>query len=323
MYLASNVNITFPAHRGRQAFKFLSCSSFRTDCSWQHLTDTAEFIVSKALYFESKGRVFELVKPGDPFFIEAGYNGQMNREFTGFVSEILDDLPVVFKAEDNMYLLKRTFVNKSFANVSLANLLKAIVPSQFKIDAADVMVGDFICKQWTVAMVLQELKDKLGLYSYFVGDTLVSGKIYIDNPQKQTVKYQFNKNIIANDLKYRREDDYQIKVTMRSYLHDGKVLKVSEGDPEGTEMKLVVSNVKDKEALRTLARKELARLKYDGYRGTLTSFGLPYVQHGYTANIVNLQNSDRNGDYYVDRVVTEFYNQGAIRRIVTIGRKAA
>lgn len=275
------------------------------------------------MYFEAKGRVFDLVKAGDPFTIEAGYNGEMRTEFTGYISEILDDLPVVFKAEDNMYILKRTFVNKTFTNITLRNLLKAIVPSQFKIDAADVVVGDFVCKQWTVAMVLQELKDKLGLYSYFVGNTLVSGQVYVDNPQKETVKYKFNQNIISNNLKYRRADDYQIKVTMRAHNHDGKVLKVTEGDPDGVEMKLVATNVSDKEALRVLAKKELARLKYDGYRGSLVSFGIPFVQHGYTANIVNLQNEDRNGNYYVDRVVTEFTNQGAIRRTVTIGKKAA
>lgn len=329
MYLASNVHITFPEFKGdkrtapRKAITFKSVNSFRTDKSWQHLTDTCEFIIAKTLYFEEKGRVFELVKSGDPFYLEAGYNGEYFREFTGFVSEILDDLPVVFKCEDNMYKLKRVPVNKTFSGITLKTLLTSIVPKEFKIDCADVVLGDFVFKHYTVAQVLQELKDNYGLYSYFIDDTLVSGKIYTDNPQQQTVKYQFNKNIIANDLKYRRADDYPVKVTIRSHLQNGKRKKVTVGDPEGVEAKLVVCNVADETALKKLAEKELARLKYDGYRGTLTGFGIPYVTHGYTANIVNLSNADRNGNYYIDQVVTQFFDQGAIRRVSTVGRKAA
>ena len=323
MYLASNVHIAFPQYRDRKAFAFKSVSSFRTESSWQTLTDTAEFIIAKKLFFEEKGRVFELVKPGDPFYIDAGYNGSYNREFTGFISEVLDDLPVLFKCEDNMYVLKRTPVNKTFKAIKLADLLKAIIPPQFSIDAMDVLIGTFVFKQYTVAQVLTELKDNYGIYSYFVDNTLVSGKIYADNPENQVVKYGFNKNIIDNDLKYRRKDDYQIKVTMRSHLSNGKMIKETVGDPEGVEQKLICSNVSDRVQLRNLAQKELDRLKFDGYRGTLTGFGLPFVRHGYTASISNTQFKDREGNYYVDAVTTTFNNQGAIRRIAKIGPRAA
>lgn len=323
MYLASNVHITFPEHRGRKAFKFKSCSSFRTDCSWKHLTDTCEFVIAKQLYFSDKARVFELVKAGDPFYIEAGYNGEYNREFTGYVSEVLDDLPVIFKGEDNMYLLKRTAVNKVFNNATLGQILKSIVPKQFKIKCADVKIGTWVFPKYTVAQVLQELKDKCGIYSYFVGDTLVSGLEYVDNPQNQTVNLQFNKNVISNDLRYRNKSDYPVKVVVISHLSDGKRKKVTVGDPDGVLNQLVTTGVNEESELRKLAQKTLAKLQYDGYRGTMVTFGIPFIAHGYTANIVNLQNEDRTGNYYVDRVITEFTNQGAIRRTCTLGPKAA
>jgi len=47
-----------------------------------------------------------------------------------------------------------------------------------------------------------EAKDDYGIYSYFVGDTLISGKIYLDNPHTDVVKYEFTQNVISNDLKY-------------------------------------------------------------------------------------------------------------------------
>lgn len=322
MYLASNVHITFPEFRGRKGFAFKTVNSFETEKSWQNLTDTAKFIIAKQLYFDEKGKVFELVKPGDPFIIEAGYNGQLNKEFEGFISEVLDDLPVVFKGEDNMYVLKRTPVNKSYGSVKLENLLRDIVPPQFKIDAMDVVIGSVLYQGYTVAGVLTDLKEQLGLYSYFVGDTLVCGKIYTDNPETQTVKYTFTKNIHENDLKYRRKDDIRLKVTMTSHLSNGKKIKATVGDDDGEEQKLICTNVSDKEALEKLAQKELDRLKINGYSGTLTGYGLPYVTHGYTAIIKNLENPEKDGSYYVDSVTTTFNDQGAIRRIAKIGPSA-
>lgn len=323
-YLATEVHIGFPESRGRKAIAFKSCSTFRIESSWKVLTDTAEFVVSKQLCFADRQRVFELIKPGDPVYIDAGYNGNLNREFTGFISEILDDLPVLFKCEDNMYHLKRTPVNKSYKSVSLKQLLTDIVPPKYKIDAADVQLGALLFQKQTVSQVLTELKDKYGLYSYFVDDTLVSGKIYMDNPNNQVVKYTFFKNILpGNTLRYRRKTDIRIKVTMTSHLKNGKKKKVTVGDDDGEEQKLICSNVENEEELRKLAQKEFDRLKIDGWKGWFIGFGIPFVRHGYTATIKNIENPDKEGNYYVDAVTTNLDDFGAIRRTVKPGPKAA
>jgi hypothetical protein len=328
-YLATNVHVHLPAHRGRPEFVLKSVNSFRTSKSWQNLTDTAEFIIAKALFTDQKRRIFEAIKPGDPFYIDAGYNGDYNREFTGFIAEVLDDMPVLFKGEDNMYILKRTKVHTSFPKgVKLAELLKKVLSHapasnyKFEISAMDVQLGSFVFKNYTVAQVLTELKDNYGLYSYFVDNTLVVGRIYEDNPRKQVVKYTFGKNVITNNLKYHRKEDYQIKVTMTSHLTNGKKKKVTVGDPDGVEQKLVCTRVEDEATLRKLAEKELARLRFDGYRGTLTGFGIPFVDHGYTVTIKHPLNHDRDGSYYVDAVDTTFNDHGAIRRTSKIGPKA-
>jgi hypothetical protein len=324
MYLATSVHITFPATRDREEMKFISCNSFRVESSWQTLTDTCEFIISQKLFFKQETRIFEKIKTGDPFYLEAGYNGNYEKEFTGYVSEILDDLPVVFKGEDNMYKLKRTRVNKSYKSVKLSKLLRDIVPSQFNVDTADIQLGDFLFKNYTVAQVLTELKDNYGIYSYFVDNTLYSGRIYQDNPRTEVVRYDFGKkNFIENDLKYRHKNDFQLKVTMRSHLKNGKVLKETVGDPEGQEQKLVCSNITDRDQIKKLAQKELERLQYDGYRGTITGFGIPMVRHGYTVIITNPNNPNKNGNFYVDSVTTTFNDKGAIRRVCKLGKKAA
>lgn len=325
-YLAVNTEVIFPQTKsGRMAFKFKTVNSFKVESSWKVLSDTAEIVIAKKLFFEDKGKVFELIKAGDPIKLRGGYNGEYNDEFTGFVAEILDDMPVVLKCEDNMYVLKRTSVNKSYSSVKLETLLKDIVPSEFKIDAMDIDLGSVFMSKTTVSQVLQMLKDEYGLYSYFNGDTLVSGKIYTDNPNTQIVKYAMDgprKNIISNNLKYHTKDMIKIKVTMTAHNANGKKIAVTVGDKEGQEQKLVCTNVEDKSALETLAKKELDRLKYDGFQGGIVSFAIPYVKHGYTATIENNEFKERSGDYYIDSITTTLNDRGAYHRVVKIGPKA-
>ncbi len=322
-YLAVNIEVSFPESRGRVAKLLKSASSFKVESSWQNLTDTAEIVMAKRLYLEQDKRVFEMLQAGDPVIIRGGYNGEYFDEFKGYISEVLDDLPVMIKCEDNMYVLKRTKCHCSYGSVKLEKFLKDILPPQFSINAMDVELGSVLFKDFTVAQALQELKDKMGIYSYFRGDTLVCGKIYFDNPETEVVKYIFTKNIIENDLRYRRKDDMRLKVTMTSHLSTGKKIKATEGDPDGEEQKLVCSNITSEAEIRKLAKKELARLKIDGYVGTLTTYGIPFVRHGYTGQVVNAENVDRDGNYYVDAVTTAVSTSGAYRRTVKLGPKAA
>jgi len=323
-YLAINTEVVFPENRGRSSFKFKTVNSFKVDGDWRNLTGTAEIVLAKRLFFDEKGKVFELIKAGDPIVLRGGYNGEYYDEFKGFVAEILDDMPVVLKCEDNMYLLKRTPVNKSYSSVKLENLLKDICPGQFSINAMDVELGSLLLRNTTVTEVLQMLKDDYGIYSYFDGDTLVSGKVFTDNTQ--VVKYSFDegrKNIISNNLKYHTKDMIKIKVTMTSHNKNGKKITVTVGDKDGQEQRLVCTNIENKAALEALAKKELDRLKYDGYQGSFEAFAKPFVKHGYTASLINREFPERAGDYYVDAVSTSLTDQGKYHRIVTLGAKAA
>lgn len=323
-YLAVNVRIGFPEFRNRKAFAFKTVNSFTVNSSWKNLTDTAEFIVAKQLCFADQKRVFDLVKTGDPFYIEAGYNGNFNREFTGYISEVLDDLPVMFKGEDNMYVLKRTPVNKSYKSVSLKKLLTDIVPSQFKVNAPDgIELGTLFYSEKNndnVASVLQELKD-WGFYSFFKEDTLVCVKVH--SKEDITVKYSYTKNMLPNnDLKYRRKDDIRVKVTLISKLNTGKELRVVVGDKDGVNQQLYITNNSDTNSLNTIANNALETFKIDGYQGSFESFGIPYVQHGYTATIKNTDNPDKEGNYYVDGLVVRLNDRGAFRRQIYLGRRA-
>jgi len=299
-------------------FSFDRISSVQIESSWDLLTDTAEVTIPRALYFASE-ILKDKIKVGDSITIELGYNGANNVEFEGYVTKITTDTPVVISCEDAMWKLKQKSVNKVFKKISLQDLLSEIV-TDFDTAAADLQLGTLVIENSTVAKVLQALKDDYGIYSYFKGNTLVSGKIYLDNTEQ--VEYGFEKNIISHDLKYVNADDLKIKITAESIKHDGTKLTVSVGDDDGEESKLVYSGIDTQSELKKLAELDLARLKVDGYEGTITTFGVPYVQHGYTAYLESNQYPERAGYYYIDSVSTTFNNSG-FRRTLKIGGRAS
>ena len=324
MVYAVVVRITFPENRGRKAVVLKTVSSFTVESSWQNLTDTAQIVIAKKLFFEEKGRVFDLIKRGDPVIIEGGYNGEYIKEFQGFVSEILDDMPVVLKCEDNMYILKRTTVNKAFPIMKLGSFLKSVVPAQFKINAMDEEIPAKVWSRMTVAQILNYMKDTYNVYSYFVGDTLVSGKIYTDNPNTEIVKYSLfgaNCNVIKNDLKYIRKEDIQLQIMMKHLDVAGKIIHVLVGDNEG-ETQTFFTSTANVEQMKIEGKKILDTLKIDGYNGNITGFAIPFVKHGYTANILNKEYPEREGSYYVNAVTTTFENAGAYHRMIKLGKSA-
>ena len=52
--------------------------------------------------------VLELLKTGDPVTIWLGYDGKLEKEFTGYIREIESEAPLVLHIYGDLYPLKRT-----------------------------------------------------------------------------------------------------------------------------------------------------------------------------------------------------------------------
>ena len=55
-------------------------------------------------------------------------------------------------------------------------------------------------------------------------------------------------------------------------------------------------------------------IKYEGFRGTVTTFGLPFTKHGDSLQLINAIVPELGGTYLVKSVKTIF-GQGGYRRI--------
>jgi phage protein D len=266
-----------------------------------------------------------IIRAGDPVEIMLGYDGELFTEFTGFVSEIQPRTPVVIKCEDQMYELKRRNPEAvSWKQVTLREVLAYLVP-EGTIQAPQLTLSPFyIKKDMSVAKALQKIQESFGLDVYYRGGVVYAGLAYMDPvaTSMDPVIYDLQLNVITPQLTYRRADDVLIKVKAISLLSDNKKIETSVGDPDGELRTLHFYNVTSANELKGMAEEKLDSLKYDGYQGSLLTFGIPRCDHGQVARLQNDKYGARDGSYFIDAVTITFGVSG-YRREVYIGKKAA
>jgi hypothetical protein len=294
--------IEFPANerRGKKAMRRITGCVIEQ--GWDLLTDRAELTLPRNIReFNEDGGVKGLFKRGDKVIINLGVDGNNEQEFIGYLSSVGADIPVRFECEDSMYLLKRHPVNLTYTG-NLSGLLQKILPSGMEYEASNIKLERLRFPKTTASKVLEWLKDNYGIYSYFVGEKLISGKIYLDNAER--VKLDFSVNIKLNsDLKYVRADEMKLKVTVKSIRPDSSNVSVTVGDSDGEESSFEYWGNHTEEECREIAILNLERLKVDGYSGTLRTWGIPRITHGTILEINHPLYPERNGDHYADRVV--------------------
>ncbi len=321
--LVLNAHIVFAQSRGRKELNLRKPANVRIEKSWKVLTDTAIITLPRNVADFDKQKVSDVFRPGDPVTINLGYNGQFTQEFIGFVSRVSADIPIQIHCEDAMWKLKQIPVHTSFPKATLQELLFTIV-EDYAVDALEVDLGKVRYANTTVAKVLDDLKRTYGLYSYMSDDTLVCGKIYGDDTNIAPVTLHLEKNVHKNGnrLEYKNADDLNIKVKAVSTMPDGKKISVEVGDETGETRQLTYYNITNEADLKKLAEEDLRKFKVDGYRGTLTTFGLPVVEHGYKVQLESDLYPDRAGLYYVESVSVRFGEGYQYSRTITLGDRA-
>jgi hypothetical protein len=292
--------------------------------SWENLTDTAKITLPKKLSFKNKplaNGADALFKKGDKVKIELGYAGKLletlNTVFEGYISAIKPNVPFTIECEDAMWLLKQSTVTKSWKSVSLKALLFDTV-NGLDVIADDIELGQFRVTRVTPAQILQELKEKYGLYSWVRDGKLYCGKVgSLLNANIR--KFVFQEDVISADLAYLRKNDIKIKVKGISILPNNTKIEVEEGDSDGELRTFNYYNLKEAD-LRKVVKEDAARLRYEGYKGNFESFLLPFVRHGDIALLDDLLLPDRKGKYLIKSVNTTF-GQGGGRQKIEIDRK--
>lgn len=220
-------------------------------------------------------------------------------------------------------------------------------------------VNNFTTTRGSLASLLARIKSEYRVDSYFRGDGLRIG--YLHYVPEDTVKhtFTFQKNILDNDkLKWQRKDDTVLSMIVRSnylteaegstldgqaktkhacteiliYNQAGQFTYVTKVKGQDFPTKYlsdigerftfnIFDAIKDPKTLFQIGVEQLKKYYYDGFKGSFTTFGIPYVKHGDTVQLVNKLLPEQTGLYKVKAVKnTGSYDDG-LRQEITLDYK--
>jgi len=299
-------------HIGNYQFDFVN--QVTIESSWKKFTDTAVVFLPAALRI-NKNDLKTSLPVGSKVEIQLGYASKgLVTLFTGYVARIHNKVPVEIECEDEMWQLKQLQINENCKNEKLGDYLSRVL--KMEVDCWNITVPSMVVSKVTGVQLLDKIKQEFGFDAFFRKGKLVVGKPYDQQPPKHTIVIDQvdDCNVKAQNLEYMAKEDVRIKVTAISNMDSGKKEQVTFGDNDGEERTLNFYNIPQSQ-LKDIAEKEAQKLKYDGYRGDLTLYGIPTVFHGDILTLKNRQESDKTGDYYIDSVTYTFGMNGFEQKV--------
>jgi len=284
-------------------YTFPFANQVEVTSSWEDLTDVASIVTPRKLRLQNQDVIQgeSLFRRGDQVEVNLGYDGQLDQVFTGYLAGISPGVPLRFRCEDEMWKLKQTNYTLSYKNPTLKQILTDVVDIPF--EAVDAELGPLRFTNRSAAQILEELRKTYGLQSFVRDGKLYSGLAYWpDLASRHELKFEFD-ILPDDDLEYQREDDISFKVKAVSMMPDNSKIELELGDPTGETRTLTYIGLSESE-LRATANREIERLRYEGYKGSFTTFGQPQIRHGDFVTLIDPRYGDRNGTYLVKRVTT-------------------
>lgn len=291
--------------------------------SVENLADTATIILPEAYL----NQVFDLeqkIKRGSEVHIYLGYDGDLVKEFTGYIRQInTNDSSLRIECEDALFLFRKSVkdiqLNKTKVS-AIANYLINQVDGSFQLKCDyDIAFDKFVIYQATAYEVLKKLQEETGANIYF--DT-ESKTLHIHPPfveRTGKVIYDLHKNVEKSSLNYKTSEDRKVEVTVESVNANGQVISYTTGTTGGERVTKKVSSI-NMEGIKIIAKNEYTNRLQDAYEGDLTAWLIPYCEPTYTAEIRDSDYPYKNGLYYVKQTKVNFSQNGGVR-VVTPGIK--
>lgn len=259
---------------------------------------------------------------GDEVVINFGYDGDLKEEFRGYVRKIKPTTPLEIECEDEVFTLKRKALKKTFRNTTLAELLNFILQGtgiEIGNEIPQIEFRTFMFKNINAAQAIEKLRKEYGLTIYFKSlKELVVGLASETNGT--LIKYTIGQNVINHNLEWEDEKNVRLKIKAVSVSKDNKFTSKTVGDLDGEQRTIYFYNLPSGADMEQLAKEEILKYRYTGYRGSLTGFLLPVPKLGNTLRFTDENFVNNEGDYLVESVKTTLGQNGG-RRKVTLGIK--
>ena len=313
--------------------QFNVVNSIEINNSVESLTDTAKITLPRefknakqnnAGLSLARKNILDYIKIGDPVTIEGGYNGDLEVEFTGYVSRIHADIPLVIECEDEMWKLKRmSQINKTYSKTTLKQVLKDILPG-YEINILENReLQKYMITQATPYNVLEKLREQM-IRCFFIGKTL-HADLPFNLKSYKTHDFNMKRNVCSgSDLNFEIKEfvEKYVKYTSKE-IGTSKTISVEVGKKGNDEKIVEVGFFMTKEELRKWANADYNSRYYDGYSGSFDSWAIPRTRAGDSAKIKdpNYPDGHRDGTFFIEGVQITIDGSSGYKRKNTISRK--
>ncbi|WP_044203858.1 phage late control D family protein [Flammeovirga sp. OC4] len=310
---------------GRNETEMPLVKEVKIEKSWTTLTDSAQLFIP-SVNNEVDKSLGEVMRRGTPVNIKLGYQFRedqfLNQEFEGYVKRFHQTSPIKIELEDASYLLRaKKRLNYVWKDTTLKQVIHYIISDTaitLSEEIPEVKLDKFRLSNINGYEALKKLQEEFGLTAYFRGKTLYVGLAFTEDPGE--VEYNFNENIISEDLTYRDFVDEAIEIDAKAILPNNTVIEVTAGEEGGITKKYTSYTARTKPELKRQAEEEIERIRLGKYEGGVKTFLFPYATFGMTAKVTDIENPAKDGTFLIDKVVTTFSSSGG-RRAIQIGKK--
>jgi hypothetical protein len=306
---------------------FYDVGDVSVESSWSFLADTATIVLARRNFPQGSIRnvsgsdISTKIKVGDAVSIRLGYDYEFETEFEGYIKAIKPNVPLKIECEDAMWLLKQTSYKKAWRKVSLQELLEFIIPPTIQFETfGEVNLGKMRIDGASAYEVLKKVDETYKLVSYFKKGTLYVGFPYQQEAKRVTIRKRDHVDVTKSTLSYRTADQVKLKIKAISLQPNGSKVEVELGDPEGQLRTMHLPIGLNETEAKKIAEEQKKLFKFDGYDGSLTTYGQPFVEHSDIVEIIDYKYPDQQGAYRVDSVKIRFGAEG-YRRELALGSK--
>ena len=197
--------------------------------SVEQLSDTATItlpamVEGKALNVETR------LIASLPVTIRLGYDGNLEKEFEGFLKSVqTDGGNLTLECEDALYLFDRKVDDVELTEISMKALLEKVVaqvdPSYQVQTEFDFTWKKFVFYHATARDILKKVQDETKANIWFSGNTLHVQPQYAQ-ASGRTVVFDFARNIESSNLKYRKASDKKVEVELTVNTPEGRKLDI-------------------------------------------------------------------------------------------------
>lgn len=325
-YLYYNISIRITI---ADKLEFNVCQSIQIESSVQVLANSAKITLPREFRnaVDTGGNtvnisgksVLDFMKRGDSVRIEFGYDGDLRTEFQGYITKIGAEMPMILECEDEMFQLKKApRITKFIKSGKLIDILKAVLPEKYNIECnADYSIGKWLIEDATPYNVLDELRDKAGIRSYFKNPTTLCVGMMVDFKSERIHEFNFSENVRrGSGLKFEQKESKPVYLTVESKQANGKMLSFSTGEKGGDEKKIKLWPNMTIPELKVWADKQEKSVSYSGFEGTLDSWCYPRTKPGDSAQLYRPFYEDRHQDgrYFIEGVTIDVSGGEGIKR---------